>query len=106
MTAGEWGSALAEYERVLAAGKDLRAEVSLHYKNAGVVALAQGHRDLALDHFLCARALGLDDAGLGTERGSSRTRRPADSRPPSPPSPRRAPGERGNWSRKRSASEP
>ena len=66
MTAGEWGSALTEYEAVLAAGKDLRAEVSLHYKNAGVVALAQGHRELALSHFLRARALGLDDAGLGT----------------------------------------
>ena len=66
MTAGEWGERLTEYEAVLAAGKDLRAEVSLHYKNAGVVALAQGHRELALSHFLRARALGLDDAGLGT----------------------------------------
>jgi tetratricopeptide (TPR) repeat protein len=66
MTAGEWGQALAEYERVLEAGKDLRAEVALHYKNAGVVALAQGHRELALEHFVRARVLGLDDEQLGT----------------------------------------
>ncbi len=63
---GEWGDALKTFEETLLRGRTMELELAGHYKRAGFVALAQGHRSLAIQSFLRAKELGLQDEELGT----------------------------------------
>lgn len=65
---GEWGDALKAFEQALLLGRPMEMELAGHYKRAGFVALAQGHRSLGIKLFIRARALGLEGKDLGTAR--------------------------------------
>lgn len=62
---GDFTSALATYERLLAAGRDLRAGAALMYARGATAALLEKDRKLALERYLRARELGADDTELG-----------------------------------------
>ena len=66
MMNGEWGAGLQVFEEAIAAGEDLGPELANHYQKAGIVALHQSHRDLAIEYFLRARELGILDEELRT----------------------------------------
>jgi tetratricopeptide (TPR) repeat protein len=66
MTAGRWGEGIKIFESLMAEGRPLDSKVALFSKQAGVVALKKGHRELAVDYFDRARELGLTDEELGT----------------------------------------
>ncbi len=66
MTAGRWGDGIEVFEGLLAEGRPLESKIALFSKQAGVVALKKGRRDLAVDYFDRARTLGLTDGELGT----------------------------------------
>ncbi|MDF1729445.1 MAG: hypothetical protein P1U53_17015, partial [Sulfitobacter sp.] len=66
MTAGRWGDGIQIFEGLVAEGRPLEAKVALFSKQAGVVALQKGNRDLAVDYFDRARELGLTDEELGS----------------------------------------
>lgn len=61
-----WGAGIEVFEGLLREGRPLEAKVALFSKQAGVVALQQGHKDLALEYFTRARELGLSEEELGT----------------------------------------
>ncbi len=58
--------AIAGYEALLAEGRDLRGELALWHKNAGLIAQLNGERAAARGHYLRARALGLTDVELAS----------------------------------------
>lgn len=66
MGAGRWGEGIQLFEGLLAEGRPLGPKVALFSKQAGVVALRKGRRDLALQYFDRARELGLNDEELAT----------------------------------------
>ena len=69
MTAQRWGEGIAILEGLLLEGEPLEAKVGTYCKNAGVVALTQGDKQLALDYFVRARELGVQGEDLGTGQG-------------------------------------
>ncbi len=66
MSSQRWGEGIELLEGLLVEGEPIEAKVGLYCKNAGVVALTQGDKQLALDYFVRARELGLDAQALGT----------------------------------------
>ncbi len=64
-----WGAGIEVFEGLLRDGRPLESKVALFSKQAGVVALQQGHKDLALEYFTRARELGLSEEELGTGAG-------------------------------------
>ena len=65
----QWGAGIKVFEELLADGRPIEAKVGLFSKQAGVVALQQGHSDLAIEYFTRARELGLTAEELGTGAG-------------------------------------
>jgi tetratricopeptide (TPR) repeat protein len=63
---GDFEGALAELERLVARGEPLGSELALTHKKAGIAALLERKRELALGHFAAARKLGLSDTELST----------------------------------------
>ena len=61
----EFEAALALYEELEAAGRPTGDTRALLHHRAATLQLGWGKRDLAIEHYLEARALGLDDEGLG-----------------------------------------
>ena len=66
MTAGRWGDGIQVFEGLITEGRPVESKVALFSKQAGVVALRNGDRDLALSYFDRARELGLTDEELGS----------------------------------------
>ena len=66
ISTGDLGRAIAVYEELHAEGEPLTVELSTLCKNAGVAALVQREREVAIDYFMRARELGLNDAELAT----------------------------------------
>jgi tetratricopeptide (TPR) repeat protein len=66
MMNGEWGAGLQVFEEAIASGDNLGPELANHYQKAGIVALGQGQRDIAIEYFLRARELGMSDGELRT----------------------------------------
>jgi len=64
--AGEFSAALATMEGLLARGEPLQGELALLHKKAAFGALLAKNRELALERFQKARALGLTDAELAS----------------------------------------
>jgi tetratricopeptide (TPR) repeat protein len=58
--------AIAEYEALLAEGRDLRGELAMWHKHLGVLAQIAGDREAARTHYLRARELGLGDSELAS----------------------------------------
>lgn len=65
MMLGHFDEALAIYERLLAAGRDVGASLAHASKTAATAALVAGDRALARERFLRARELGLSADALG-----------------------------------------
>jgi len=61
-----FGEALAVFEELVEEGVPLAGELASLYKNAGVAALTQHERPLAIRYFLRARELGMSEAELRT----------------------------------------
>lgn len=66
MVANRWGEGIELFEGLLADGRPIEAKVAVFSKQAGVVALTQEKRELAVRYFLRARELGLSNEELGT----------------------------------------
>ena len=61
----EFDAALTLYEELEAAGRPTGDTRALLHHRAATLQLGWGKRDLAVEHYLAARELGLDDEGLG-----------------------------------------
>lgn len=66
LAAGDFATAIGVYETLLEEGEPLSGELASVYKNAGMAALLQKERALAIRFFRRARELGLGDEVLGT----------------------------------------
>ena len=62
---GDFTGALAVYEKLLAQGVDVRGALALLSARGATASLVDGRRGEALERYLRARALGLDDEELG-----------------------------------------
>ncbi len=62
---GDFSAALENYERLLAAGRDVRAGGAMMYVRGATAALLEKQRELAIARYLRARELGADDRELG-----------------------------------------